>query len=205
MRVEALAAWNRTALVELTSQWNKPSEIHDDPAWTAAWTASMRHLQAVKAFDSAYFDVPELASEMAIVFSTRKPTVSWGDLADRWRTVHPAFDHIREMAQGFLVEASISKEDILTAPIAMLRLLRGRARLLEHGAVEAIETRAYSALDHLDFEAAIVFDALCEPELRNETLPSLGRAKLTASLEAIHDPRQILELAYVLLGKWRLP
>jgi hypothetical protein len=204
-RVEALAAWNRETLVELAMGWIEPSKIDRNPLWTAAWGASMRHLHSANIFGSEYFSVPELASERAIVFSTRRPAVSWRELARRWQSSSLPFDAVRETAQALLSERTISRDDVITAPVSMLRVLRGRANLLEPDAINAIETRARVALERPNFDAAVLFDTLREPEIRNEQLLLFGRERLETHLGTIADPREILELAYVLLGSWRLP
>src|ERR1035438_4404972 len=71
--VQALAAYRPTLLAEAAHKWIRPIAIGDHPWWAAAWRAALRHLKALSVIDEADADVPQLSSEVAIVWS-RNPS-----------------------------------------------------------------------------------------------------------------------------------
>jgi hypothetical protein len=144
-RVDALCAWDPGILARLATTWLEPRDINDDPWWTAAWSAGLRHLKTLGVIDRNRADVAALAAEVALLWGDHpNQEISWRRWAEATKGRLSA--SIREMAQARIVEDNLTGVDIEGAPLSMLRLLRGRTHLLDASAIDVVSARALSCL-----------------------------------------------------------
>jgi hypothetical protein len=201
--VEALAAYSPNLLVQITGDWLKPAAIYDNPWWTAAWTAALRHLKVASAITLAEVDVPVLASEVAIVWShTTSGEVSWHEVVSDLRAHRVFYRDVRAMSLQPLGDLVLSASDVSTAPWPALRLLRGRIACLEIAAREALDVRAREWRNRSPMDAALA--AELSAELSPSILDEL-RADVLAAVPGIEDARLLIPFVYVLMGGWRAP
>ena len=203
-RVEALAAWNPLALARLTVGWFEPRDIGDDPWWTAAWSTALRHLKSLGPLERDRFDVPSLAAEVALLWDDGSPRgFSWRQLVSP--AVTPlSFESARALASARMMETTLSKNDLITCPLSMLRLLRGRANLLDISAIDHVIARARSWQDQDPLESALALEVCQEASVEEDVIDCI-RMDVIEHVSAIRDPRHMLPFVYVLLGEWKVP
>jgi hypothetical protein len=201
-RVEAFAAYSKTALAELAVQWPKPLAIGDNPRWIAAWTTALRHLKSLSVISVAEAAVPSIASEAAIVWPENTSNeVSWHAVVSQIQSHRLFYDDVRALAVRPLMESTLSTSEVLAAPWQALRLLRGRLGL-QTVLRDAFIERARKTQRDNSFEAALAV------ELSEGSSPGFIdelRAEVIRTLASIDDARRLIPLGYVLVGDWRAP
>jgi hypothetical protein len=200
--VEALAAWSRTELVHVARTWMPPRLIGTDPWWAAAWETALRHLASASAIrrDEAAGQALRLETEM--VFGLPTGSASWRRLAASGRTRIPSYGALRSESRRPLLETTITRQDLEQSPRLFLRLLRGRAWLLD-GRARQVIGQWLDALPGGDaFEDALVFETAAELGL-----PGRDGAieRMAGALADVRDPRRLAAVAYTMLGRWLVP
>lgn len=199
-RVEALAAHDPRLLARVAEEWVEPAEIDGSHWWTSAWTTALRHLDGVGALDPDRVRVPELLGELELIRPPVGPRVSWHRLAELVREDAFAYQTVRRHAADPLAEAAIARDDIDAVPFVMLRLLRGRATLLDDGGRRRIAEMARRALDGDPLQGTLAVELSIELGYDTDDL----ERRVTERLR-LAEPRDVEPLCYVLLGAWRLP
>lgn len=200
-RVEALAAHDPGLLAAVAADWISPREIGGSDWWTSVWTSALRHLDGIRALDPERARVPELLPELERIHPPAGTPVSWRRLADRIQNDPFAYQTVRRHAADPLLEPKITDDEVAAAPFVMLRLLRGRAHLLDDAARRRVATLAAGALDKHPLQGTLAVE-LCL-ELGIDVAESVER-RLADRLPSL-VPFDVAPLCYVLLGAWRLP
>jgi hypothetical protein len=202
-RVEALSAFSPDRLARLASEWVPPREIDDDPWWTTAWTAGLRHLDAVGAISRARAETPALAKECALIWGNPSPPeISWRLFAETLQTDLSRYDTCRLVGRARIIESTISDHDLRAVPWEMLRLLRGRITLLDPAARTLIHERARTWATRDPLEAALVAE-ICG-DISSQDFDCI-RQEVIDAIPSVSDARTLIPLAYVLLGSWHTP
>jgi hypothetical protein len=198
-RVEALAAWDPARLEVLARSWRAPAEVAEDPLWLAAWTSALRHLHARGGTDRRAFAIPALATEASVLWPEPRPARSWDEIVRDYGSRFVAYETVRLWATGPLSDAAIRADQLSNAPLALLRVLRGRERLLTADARELWRTWTTDAhkRDPLDAAVAIELASKVEP-----VALSHARVELTSALRKMTDARAAIPLAYVLVSPY---
>ncbi len=139
-RVEALSAFNPTALASLARKWPKP--VRSQSLYVhMAWRVGLRHLLPIMPLHRAEFGVPILLEEASVVWRPESVTpITWRqafDLIDE----RPIFNYtlVRELARHPFIGPYPTQIELEGSPTGMLRLLRGHVHQLD------TDTRDYLA------------------------------------------------------------
>jgi hypothetical protein len=203
-RVEALAASGGNTLVRVARDWRRPSEIGDDPFWSAAWTSALRHVAAPLALDANDFRASAVAMEAQLLWPTGDVvTHTWDALAATCRARLVPYEEIRRWSSCNLADRHFQEQQVRDAPTLLLRVLRGRFDLLTAGAVHTLRERSDDLLDQDPFEAALLAEVLTTFD---DSWLATFRRRLVQRLPTVHDAQEIIPLAYLLLGHgWVVP
>lgn len=202
-RVEALAVSARPVLVRVAIEWRKPAATGSDPFWSAAWNAALRHLAGEMDLNPEDFRPSAVASEAAIVWPNGdKDVYTWNELLTRCRDGVASYEQIRRWATHPLGDRRIREEQVTNAPSLLLRVLRDRVELLTADAVASLNARVEVAGED-PFEVAILAELLA---CVDDSIADNLREQVLSILPTVTDPREVIPLAYVLLGQhWVVP
>lgn len=130
--VEALAALDPAALGKIAKLWTPPpSDGHDYSV--KAWRFALRHLKGAGVLRRDEVPGhPQLDREADIVWAVSAEPISWQQVKNDLEVL-PFFGErvLRTAAIRRLADPFPIRDDILSAPSAMIRLLRGKCHLLD--------------------------------------------------------------------------
>jgi hypothetical protein len=203
-RIEAVAAWAPHMLASVAERWNRPDQIGMDPWWTAAWEPALRHLKNLSVIEKHMVDVPELSNEVALLWNVNADeSISWRETAAEFRRGTISYNGIRSRSCGKLIEPELGRADIERNPIVLLRMLRGRASVLDDEAADLVLSMLPTCEVRDPLEAAVIIET-CE-ELVPGSSASLYEA-LIRLISGLNDVRKIIPMAYVLVSEdWEVP
>jgi hypothetical protein len=202
-RVEALAAFNPARIVKLATKWQAPKQIGDNPWWHAAWLTSLRHLRAQGAIERGQVDCPALFAETALLWDEPfEREISWRRFSEELKSSKLRYEICRSAARGEIAEKSLSARDLEDVPWQMLRLLRGRARLLDQSAVDLLIDRARNWTNRDPLEMALVAEICAD---LSPTTNGWMAEEMISIIPSTSDPRDLTPIAYTLLGGWHPP
>ncbi len=220
-RVEAVAAWDLQLLARLAAGWRPVNSLPSDPMdsdadyWAVAWARSLRHLEKTGRVDTraARSDSYVVASEARILWGKTEPrSVSWSTLVERLRQGKLFFDEMRMLARVPLEEAALGASDLRACheaadesrePLALLRILRGRAGVLDDSGRAEFRRLFLGARSLSPGVSALLIELARELQLP-------GRDELEQPFVEIvvesDSPRKVAPLAYALLNTgWQIP
>ena len=187
----------------------------DADYWAVAWARSLRHLEKTGRIGghTVRSDSYIVASEARILWGKTEPgSVSWMKLVERLRRGSLFFDEIRMLARVPLEEAALGEShlracheaaDASREPLALLRILRGRAGVLDGSGRTALQRFLLEGRSRSPGEAALLLEVA--REVRISGLDDLSLPLVEIVIEA-KSPRSVAPLAYSLLNTgWQLP
>jgi hypothetical protein len=220
-RVEAVAAWDLQLLARLAAGWRSPRTLPSDPMdsdadyWAVAWARSLRHLEKTERIDAhtARSDSYVVASEARILWGKPEPRyVSWTRLVERLRLGDLFFDEMRMLARVPLEEAAVDEShlracqeaaDASREPLALLRILRGRATVLNGSGRSELRRLLREARSLSPGVAALLLELARELQFQDRY--ELERPFVEVVVES-DSPRRVAPLAYTLLSaSWQIP
>jgi len=203
-RVEALAAFDTSKLIELADSWRPLAEISRDPFWGAAWSTALRHLEWPEATEEVVTSVLEFAAEAAVIPPDRMPyTTSWDELVNAYESRFTPYETVRKWAKIPLSDSSIGIHQIKSAPLLMLRIFRSRERLLDPSARRYLRSAAADVLRLDALEGALLLEIV---RTFDPDAITAARRDLQQFLPQLRDARLIIPLVYVLISPdWIAP
>ena len=219
-RVEALAAYGKQVLIELSRDWPRPRVLSNDSKkgendlLFGAWRSAFRFLVSQNAitYDDVATDLVGLQEESDICFGIRSPKIdSWDDLVDGVATGRIGYAKLRALDKRELPVPTIDAKclmDLMTrgrsgAPeLKRLRVLRGREDRLAADAVQCVcDTLTEAARDPAQLsELGVCVAAELAIGHSHEVRFKLMDA-VADELRVRGQPRNLAPLIYVLLQR----
>jgi len=225
-RVEALACFAPKRLNELATMWPAPMSLNEmsggaDAFFIQAWRTSLRHLYRLKAITRPHFDCPAFQEESDVVWGkVEAGTIAWRQITEEFAEGFVTDREIRRLANCPLSESVLNDRDIdrcmqiprirlqgdvtfRRSPLQILRLLRGRAEILDSPARAKI-AELFTRIDLFDpIEQAILIELGMELGL---DISEVAATQLRRQILETKDPTSVCLQVFVLMGEhWQTP
>lgn len=223
-RIEALAAFDTSALARVASTWPLPQEFPGNGSsgiatrLTEAWAAALRHLPLSVQQKILRGDVPKAYNQERVALVTPAPCfVDWIEVIQFVRNA-PSYAHLRATDRSTFPSLSPSAfwiDTLLDIPhggrwsaFQTVRVLRGGVHHLSPEARMYLLELAEAAWSSFSGDSPIqlLFFELARSIDRGARVLDLATEQLIATLKKAESPQRLLQTAYVVADAgWTMP